>query len=120
MHLVGFVSLGACAGIVSGLFGVGGAVVVVPALVYLFGFSQHDAQGTSLAMLLAPIGILATWRYWHAGHVNIPAAIAMAAAFVLFAALGAHFAVNIPQLLMKRLFGGALVAIGAFMIFNWR
>ena len=120
MHLAVFGVLGAFAGVVSGLFGIGGAVVVVPALVYIFGFSQHMAQGTSLAMLLAPIGILATWRYWHAGHVNVPAAIVMAVAFVLFAALGAHFAVNIPQLLMKRLFGGAMIAIGGFMIFGGR
>ena len=116
MQLLAFGLLGAAAGVVSGLFGIGGAVLVVPALVYIFGFSQHMAQGTSLAMLLAPIGILATWRYWQAGHVNIPVAVVMAVAFVLFAALGAHFAVNIPQLLMKRLFGGALVAIGLFMI----
>lgn len=116
MQLILLGLLGAAAGTISGLFGIGGAVVVIPALVYLFGFNQQTAQGTSLAMLLPPIGLLAAWRYWQAGNVNITAAIILAATFILFAALGAHVAVQVPQLLMKRLFGGLLVAVGILMI----
>lgn len=118
MQLVFLGLLGAAAGIISGLFGIGGAIIVIPVLVYLFGFNQQTAQGTSLAMLLPPIGLLAAWRYWQAGNVNITAAIVLAVTFFLFAALGAHFAVQIPQLFMKRLFGGALVAIGILMIWG--
>lgn len=108
--------LGAVAGIASGLLGIGGAVIVIPALVFLFGFNQQTAQGTSLAMLLPPIGLLATWRYWQAGHVNLAVAIVLALTFFVGAALGAHFAVQIPQIIMKRIFGGGLVAIGIFML----
>ncbi len=107
--------LGTIAGIVSGLFGIGGAIIVVPALVFLFGFSQHQAQGTSLAMLLPPIGLLAVWKYWQAGHVNLTVAILLAATFFIGAWGGAHFAVHVPQLLMKRLFGGGLILIGISM-----
>lgn len=112
--------LGAVAGIFSGLFGLGGAVIVVPVLVFLFGFEQHMAQGTSLAMLLPPIGALAVWRYWQSGHVRLPVAIVMAMAFFAGGALGAHFAIGIPQPLMKRLFGAAMTAIGIFMMMSGR
>jgi uncharacterized protein len=107
--------LGAAAGVFSGLFGLGGAVVVVPALVFIFGFSQHSAQGTSLAMLLPPIGLLAVWRYWQAGYVNIGIAAVLAVAFFIGAAIGAHFAVQIPQLMMKRLFSIVIAIIGIIM-----
>lgn len=113
LFLIGI--LGIASGLVSGFFGIGGAVIVIPALVFGFGFSQQTAQGTSLAMLLPPIGLLAAWRYWQAGHVNIKAAIILAAAFFIAAAVGAHFAVSIPQALLRRLFGAALVAIGLLM-----
>lgn len=108
--------LGASAGVISGLLGIGGAIIVVPALVFLFGFSQHEAQGTSLAMLLPPVGLLAAWRYWQAGHVNLTVAIIMAGMFFIGAAIGAHFSVNIPQLILKRIFGGLLMIIGTSMI----
>lgn len=120
MHFFLLCTLGAIAGIFSGLFGLGGAVLVIPALVYLFGFNQQTAQGTSLAMLLPPIGLLAAWRYWQAGHVNLKTAIVLAVTFFIFAAVGAHFAVQIPQNIMRRLFGGALVAIGIFMMTGGR
>lgn len=112
--------LGAVAGVFSGIFGIGGAVIVIPALVYIFGFEQQTAQGTSLAMLLPPIGLLATWRYWNAGHVNLTIALILATTFFIAAAVGAHFAVQLPQVLMKRLFGGALAIIGIFMAISGR
>ena len=108
--------LGAAAGVFSGLFGIGGAILIIPALVYFFGFEQQMAQGTSLAMLLPPIGLLAAWRYWQAGQVKIGVAVVMAIAFFLGAAIGAHFAVQIPQALMKRIFGGVIASIGIFML----
>lgn len=108
--------LGLGAGIVSGLGGIGGAVLVIPALVFFFHFPQHMAQGTSLAMLLPPIGILAAWRYWKAGHVDLTAAMILAAAFVIGAAIGAHFAIGFPQAMLKRLFGGLLIIIGGYYL----
>ena len=107
--------IGLLAGVLSGLIGIGGGVLIVPLLVYGLHYSQHDAQGTSLAVLLPPIGILAVWRYWQAGHVHIGPAMVIAIALLMGAAIGAHFAVGIPQLLMKRIFGGVLIVVGILM-----
>ncbi len=116
MHYIFYALAGLVVGTVSGLFGVGGAILLIPILIYGFGYSQHDAQGTSLAMLLPPIGILATYRYWQSGHVHIAPALVIAAAFILGGYLGASFAVNIPAVLMKRGFGCMLAAVGIFMV----
>ena len=110
--------VGLASGIFAGFFGLGGAVIIVPALVFIFGFTQQGAQGTSLAMLLPPIGLLAALRYWKGGFVDIKVAAILAAMFFIGGALGAHFAVSLPEPLMKKLFGGALTAIGIFMMFN--
>lgn len=108
--------LGVTAGIVSGLFGIGGAILVVPALVYFFKYPQQMAQGTSLAMLLPPIGLLAVMKYWQAGQIQIKPAMILALTFMVGAAIGASFAVDLPQLLMKRLFGGLLMLVGLWML----
>lgn len=115
MNFIGLAILGTTAGVFSGLFGLGGASIVIPALVFIFGFSQQSAQGTSLAMLLPPIGLLAVWKYWQSGYVKFGTAAILAATFFIGAALGAHFAVGLPEVLMKRIFGIALALIGIFM-----
>lgn len=120
MQIALLAALGGAAGLISGFLGIGGAIIVIPALVYVFGFNQLTAQGTSLAMLLPPIGLLAAWRYWTTGHVDPKAAIVLAVSFFVFSLFGAHFAVQLPQLLMKRLFALALVATGIFMFFEGR
>lgn len=116
MQIFYMIVLGAVSGIVSGLLGIGGAIIVIPALVYCFGYSELTAQGTSLAMLLPPIGLLAAWRYWKEGHVDLTAAFILAVSFFIFSLLGANLAVKIPDLHMKRIFGMGLMAIGLFMI----
>jgi uncharacterized protein len=68
-----YVILGLAAGIFSGLIGIGGGIIIIPALVFLFGFSQHQAQGTTLALLVPPIGLLAAWMYYTQGYVNMQA-----------------------------------------------
>lgn len=118
MQLVYLALLGSVTGVVSGFLGIGGAVIIIPSLVYLFGFNQTMAQGTSLAMLLPPIGLLAAWRYWGAGQVDIKAAVVLAVSFFIFSGLAANFAVQIPQLLMKKIFAVALIIIGVFMFFD--
>src|SRR5262249_3498656 len=75
-----FVVIGLAAGLLSGVFGIGGGVVIVPALIYLAGFTQHSATGTSLAVLLPPIGLAAMWEYYRHGDVNVRAAMIIAAA----------------------------------------
>jgi uncharacterized membrane protein YfcA len=116
MQYILYLLCGLFAGTVSGLLGIGGAVLIIPILIYGFHYSQHDAQGTSLAVLLPPIGILAAYRYWQCGHVKILPALIIAAAFIIGGYLGASCAVDIPSTLMKRIFGGALTAIGIFMM----
>lgn len=114
----GYALLGALAGVVSGLFGIGGAVVIVPALVLLFKFSQHQAQGTSLATLLLPIGLLAAWKYYAAGHVNVRAAAIMAGCFFIGGLIGAVLAERITAVWLQRSFGVFLLIIAVRMILS--
>src|SRR2546425_3270633 len=78
-----YLALGCAAGVLSGLIGIGGGVLIVPALVYLFGMNQHKAQGTSLGALLLPVGALAFWEYYKAGSVEIKASILVAFGFAI-------------------------------------
>jgi len=116
MIWLGYGLLGALAGVVSGLFGIGGAIVIVPVLVLLFKFSQQQAQGTSIATLLLPIGLLAAWKYYSAGHVNVKAAALMAGGFFFGGLLGAVLAEKIPGVWLQRSFGVFLLIIAVKMI----
>lgn len=111
-----YVILGLVAGIFGGLFGIGGAVVIIPALVYLFGHTQHLAQGTTLAIMVAPIGLLAALRYYKSGNVNLSIAIFVCAGFFVGGLIGAHFAQYIPGQLLKKMFGVMLLLVSAQMI----
>ncbi|HSX29608.1 MAG TPA: sulfite exporter TauE/SafE family protein [Candidatus Saccharimonadales bacterium] len=106
------IAIGLLAGMLSGLVGVGGGIVIVPALVMLLGFSQKNAQGTTLAMLMVPVGILAALTYYRAGHVNIKAALFIGLGFLFGALIGAQFAIRLPDHTMTRVFGGLLLAVG--------
>ena len=105
-------------GILGGLFGVGGGEMVIPLLVYVFGFTQHKAQGTSLAMLLPPLGLLAAWRYYNAGHVEINAALLLALGFFVGAPLGTMGATALHPDLLRKVFGLQLLLISLHMIFR--
>lgn len=96
---------GLAAGIMSGLLGIGGATIVIPILICWFGLSQHLAQGTTLAMMVPPIGILAAWYYWRSGQVNIGWAALLCLGFVFGGLIGAYFANLLPELILRRLFG---------------
>ena len=117
MEILLFLILGLSVGSLSGLIGIGGGVLVTPALIFLFGFSQQQAQGTTLAMLVPPIGILGTWTYYQKGQVNVQAAGLLCLGFVLGGLLGAQLAVGLPDVLLRRIFGVAMVAVGARMLF---
>jgi len=91
---------------------------VVPALVYLFGFTQHIAQGTTLAMLIPPIGILAVWTYWRQGLVDVRVAVLLCLGFVVGGLIGAKFAVHLPKTILSRIFGFAMLLIAVKMIFT--
>ena len=113
-----YIFLGLSAGILSGLIGIGGGVMIVPSLIFLFGFSQQEAQGTTLGLLVPPIGILAAWTYYQQGYVNLKVAALICVGFVLGGLLGAKIAVILPGKLLERIFGVVLLAISLKMIFK--
>ena len=110
------VLIGIFAGVFSGFFGIGGAVILVPVLVYLFKFSQHYAQGTALAALLLPVGILAAIKYYQAGNINIKIALFISLGFFVGAFVGASLAHAVPNLVLKRLFGVLLLCLSMYML----
>jgi len=116
MTQVLYIVLGVVAGMASGLIGIGGGIIVVPALIYIFGFSQHAAQGTTLAMLIPPIGLLATWAYYKQGYVNIPVAGLLCLGFVLGGYFGAKLAIGFPEVMLRKIFGVCLLVIAGYMI----
>ncbi|MEA5511401.1 sulfite exporter TauE/SafE family protein [Crocosphaera sp. UHCC 0190] len=118
MEIIGFLLLGMLAGILSGLIGIGGGVLITPALIFIFKFSQQQAQGTTLALLIPPIGILAAWTYYQQGLVNWKAAILICLGFVLGGLWGAKIAVNLPTNLLEKIFGTTLIVIGLKMFFS--
>ena len=110
--------IGAFTGIMSGMLGIGGAIIMIPAMVYFLGFSQQMAQGTSLAVMLPPIGIFAAYNYWKAGQANIKFALILAAAFIIGSYFGSKLALNIPQPLLKKIFGVLLLLVAAKMLLS--
>lgn len=110
--------IGLITGALSGMLGIGGAVIMIPALVFLLGYSQQSAQGTSLAVMLPPIGIFAAYNYYKAGHVDIKIALILAAAFIAGSYFGSKFALTLPQALLKKLFAVLLLLVAARMLFS--
>jgi len=99
------VSIGLLAGMLSGFVGVGGGVIIVPALVYALGMSQFEAQGTSLFVLLLPVGILAVNNYWKSGNINWQFGLIIAVTFVVGGFFGSKLALKISPALVKLIFG---------------
>jgi len=112
-----YLLLGLIAGILSGLIGIGGGIIIVPALVFLFGFSQHQAQGTTLALLVPPIGILAAWTYYRQGDVDLKIAAIVALGFFFGGLLGARLATGLSNVVLEKIFGVSLLLIALKMIF---
>jgi len=113
-----YLILGLLTGTVSGLIGIGGGVLLTPALVYLFGFTQHSAQGTTLALLVPPVSLLAAWTYYQEGDVNIKVASLIFLGFFIGGFFGAKFALNVPELILKRFFGFSMLALGVKMMLS--
>jgi len=110
--------VGLLAGLLSGFVGVGGGMVIVPALVYMLGFSQLQAQGTSLAVLLLPVGILAVWNYHKSGNIDISVALVIAATFVLGGYFGSKFALKLPEHKVKFIFGLFMLYVAIRMLYS--
>jgi len=116
--VIAFIFLGLAAGVLSGLIGIGGGVIIVPALVFLFQFSQHRAEGTTLAMLIPPVGMLAILPYYRNGYVDIRVAAFICLGFVFGGWAGGHFANALPAATLQRVFGGVLLAIALKMLWG--
>jgi uncharacterized protein len=110
--------IGIITGVMAGMLGIGGAVIMIPALVYLLGISQQTAQGTSLAVMLPPVGIIAAYNYYKAGHVNFKFAIILAVFFLAGSYFGSKLALNIPQAMLKKIFGVLLILVAAKMLLS--
>jgi hypothetical protein len=106
------------AGLLGGMFGLGGAIIIIPALVMLLGYSQQMAQGTALIMMVLPVGALAAFQYYKKGFVDVKAAIIMAVFFFVGGYFGAKFATSIPQDILKKVFAVMLVGIAVNMWFQ--
>ncbi len=108
--------IGLAAGFFGGLVGLGGGIIMIPAMVYFLGITQHQAQGTSLAVMLPPVGIMAVYNYYKIGAVNFKFALVIAATFVLGSFFGSKIAVNISTDTIKKIFGIAVILMGIKML----
>jgi len=109
--------IGLTAGVLSGMIGIGGGIIIVPALVFLLGFSQQQAQGTSLGLLLLPVGILAVFNYYKQGFIDVKVVGIMCATFVVGGWLGSKVAISLPQETLKKIFALVLIIIAVKMLF---
>lgn len=109
--------IGLAAGFLSGLVGIGGGIIIVPALVLLLGFTQKQAQGTSLGIMLLPIGILAVMQYYKQGYMNVNFVLIVASAFVVGGFLGSKLALSLSDEKMKKVFAVILFLISIKMLF---
>lgn len=112
-----YILLGLVAGILSGLIGIGGGIIIIPVLVFIFGFSQHMAQGTTLALLVPPIGILAALMYYKQGYVDVKVVSYICIGFIEGSFFGAKFAMGLSGAVLEKIFGVALLLIALKMIF---
>lgn len=117
-HIIIIAIIGATAGILGGLLGLGGAILIIPALVMLLGYSQQTAQGIALMMMVLPVGALAAYKYYERGFVDIKAALILAVFFTVGGYFGARFATHIPQDILRKSFAVLLVIIAAKMFFT--
>lgn len=113
-----FVIIGLIGGVTAGIFGIGGGIIIVPALVYWAGFSQHQATGTTLAVLLPPIGLAAAYEYYRHGNVDIRAAIILALSMFFGAWLGAYFANRLDANYLHLIFGLFVCGLGVYLVYE--
>jgi uncharacterized membrane protein YfcA len=110
-------AIGLFSGMLGGMVGIGGGVVLVPALIYILGFSQLNAQGTSLALIMFPVGVLGVINYYKQGHIDFNIVFILAVGFVVGSFLGSKFAMNIPQVFVKKFFAMLMIVIAIKMLF---
>ncbi len=115
--IIMLILIGLTSGTLAGLVGVGGGIIIIPALVYILGFTQKEAQGTSLGILLLPVGILAVVNYYKQGYIDIKAVIIISLAFVIGGFFGSKLALFISQDTLRKVFGTLLLVLAIKMLF---
>jgi uncharacterized membrane protein YfcA len=118
MQTLGLLAIGIVSGVAAGMFGIGGGLIIVPALVLLYKMSQHAAVGTSLGAILMPVGALAAWVYWKNGNLNVKYSLLIAAGLLVGGFLGAKLVEPVSDLTMRRLFGGFLLLVSIKMMWG--
>lgn len=116
--IVSLIIIGILAGVLSGLVGVGGGIIMVPLLVMFFGFNQHQAQGTSLAVLAVPVTAVAVFNYYKEGQINIKYAAIIAIFFVVGSVFGSKLALTLDQKMLKKIFAVVLLVIAGKMLMD--
>ncbi|WP_228420645.1 sulfite exporter TauE/SafE family protein [Chryseobacterium lacus] len=116
--VIGLVVLGLLAGYLSGLVGIGGGIIMVPVLVFFFGFTQHKAQGTTLALLMIPVGIFGVMNYHKTGNVDIKTALLLCCGFVLGSYLGSKTAISLSQDALRKIFAVLMFIVAIRMFFQ--
>ena len=112
-------AVGLAAGFLSGMVGIGGGIIIVPVLVYFLGFTQHQAQGTTLFMFLLPIGIFGVMNYHKQGFVDYKTALIICTTFVFGSYFGSKLSISLDQKTVKQIFGAIIIMLGAKMLF-WK
>jgi uncharacterized membrane protein YfcA len=120
--IVGLLLIGLVAGVLSGMIGIGGGIIIVPALVYFLGLTQHQSQGTSLLMMLPPIGVLAAINYYKSSHMQqdtkyLLFAVVLSLAFIVGGYIGSKLSINIDKVTLQKVFGVILFVIAVKMFF---
>jgi uncharacterized membrane protein YfcA len=118
VNIILYIALGLVAGVLSGLLGIGGGIIIVPAMIILFGLTQQQAQGTTLALMIPPIGLLAAWTYYKHGYVDIRIAAFVCLGFFVGGFFGAKLATGLSTQVLQKVFGVALLLTAIYMIFK--
>jgi len=116
-ELIVLALIGLIAGVFSGMFGIGGGLIMVPAMVFFLGMSQHAAQGTSLGVLVVPVAAVAAFNYYKAGQLDIKFALIIALSFVVGGYFGSKISLGISEIMLKRIFGVLMLVMAVKLIF---
>jgi hypothetical protein len=109
--------IGLASGMLSGLIGVGGGIFIVPALVFFMAFTQKQAQGNSLGILLLPVGILAVWNYYKAGYIDIRLVLLVSLGFVIGGYFGSKLSLTLPDAIVKKIFAIVMILVALKLLF---
>ena len=118
MQIIGLLLIGIAAGICAGMFGIGGGLIIVPALVFFYALSQHAAVGTSLGAILLPVGALSAWVYWKNGNLNITYSLLIAAGLLIGGYFGAKLVQPVSDMTLRRMFAGFLILVSIRMFWQ--